>query len=371
MALLDAMRGLWEFKTLKRRDLPCARGNFVSQFRHFLTIAAVLFCLPAMSFGAGPPPEDGFVLTQWGDWTQDEAVRAVDDAQRAGARHISILLTLCQSSKRASDPHWCDAEGQAFETTELAQKLLHLIPEILVRRMTFSLLPIITTPDEPVRQWVNPDDHAAWFRTYGDRMVELARFSQLYGAGSFIVGSELTLLFLDDSGWRDVIRRVRPVYSGHLTISSVFLEYPAIQFWDALDSIGISAYFPLTLSNAHLSQQWVLDAAWDTIKAALEAFAVVHAKPLMFVEVGYPNMDVAASAPWSYDWPNHKQDEELPRRCWEAFRNAWSKSAMLRAFQIWGLSGQQFELDNTKGYSPLHKASETVVERLFSERAGI
>jgi hypothetical protein len=46
--------------------------------------------------------------------------------------------------------------------------------------------------------------------------------------------------------WRRVIAAVRGVTSARLTYAANFDAYQRVAFWDALDAIGIQAYFPLT-----------------------------------------------------------------------------------------------------------------------------
>jgi hypothetical protein len=324
----------------------------------------------AMTAHASAPPEDGFVLTQWGSWNMPGAIASVEEAHRVGARHVAVMVSLCQDGQSGSDVHWCDeTPGTPFEATQQGRDFAQLVGEIQDRGMSFGILPIIFSGQGLNRQWIWPKDHSAWFQSYGDRMVELGSFASAHGGTSFVVGSELTLLFVEDWAWRDVIRRVRGVYGGHLTISPVFVQFETITFWDALDSIGVSAYFPLTASDSYLDQQFVLNMAWKAIQTEIEAYALAHFKPITFVEVGYPNTDVAATQPWDYDWGKRKLNEDLARRCWEAFRNAWSHSKMLRSFQIWALSSPDDDAANPMLFSPLHKPAEDVVRQLFAERA--
>ena len=45
--------------------------------------------------------------------------------------------------------------------------------------------------------------------------------------------------------WRRIIARVRAIYRGPVTYGANFDEVFDVKFWDALDWIGVSAYFPL------------------------------------------------------------------------------------------------------------------------------
>ena len=61
----------------------------------------------------------------------------------------------------------------------------------------------------------------------------------------FSVGTELQIPALQrEADWRQLIKDVRAVYSGKLIYSANWYEeYEGIKFWDALDAIGVQAYF--------------------------------------------------------------------------------------------------------------------------------
>jgi hypothetical protein len=90
-------------------------------------------------------------------------------------------------------------------------------------------------------------------------------------------------------------------------------------------------------------------------------------KPLTFVEVGYPTTRIAATRPWDFgfDKKGRDYDEDLPARCWEAFRQVWGHDPLLRGFRIWGLTSQP---ENPKAFSPIGKKAQSVVRQLFSDR---
>jgi SpoIID/LytB domain protein len=325
-----------------------------------LLLASAPWAVSASDAIAAAPSKDGFVLTQWGEWTMDEARAALDRAKAAGAGRITVIFELCQDRTDSSSVSWCYGDDYAFTRFD------QLLPELRSRGLEFTLLPIVHTPDWKVRQWFWPADRAAWFRSYGDRVVELARFGRERGALELIVGSELTRLFTKAREWRAVIARVRAEAPAlHLTISAVFFQYATIRFWDALDSVGISAYFPLALLPGRRPAA-LLEAAWRLRRAELEAYSALVRKPVTFVEVGYPGTNVAARMPWDYSFAKRRPDSELQRRCFEALRRAWRGSTALRELSIWGLTAQASE--PADGFSPIGKSAEAEVRDLFNER---
>lgn len=322
---------------------------------------------PALALGQG----DGFIVTLFGDWPLADAIETVRLAEEAGARHVAFLAFLEQDSPSASSVRWVGAgDGEPLARSPIAAKLASAIAEAHGRRLSTGIIPFLWEPGRSRRQFFWPADRAAWFASYRARMAELAAFAEAEGCDELVAASELSILFQDASGWRAIIREIRAGFSGHVTISATWPDYATIRFWDALDSVGVSAYFPLAASRATRSPT-VLSWAWRWHALHLKAVARAWGKPLTFVEVGYPATDVAAVMPWDYAWGTRALDEAQQANCFEAFRRVFSRDPALRRFTMWG--GQPYWIDaqgtSGKGFLPLGKAAEPVVRRLLAERA--
>ena len=312
------------------------------------------------------PCPDGFILTEWGEWTPDGVRSALDRALAAGARHVTLLVELTQPESPDAPPRWSFADtGVPFESGPQAARLRSVAAELKQRGVHVGLIPLLQWKGGG-RQWLRPRAPEAWLERYGNFMEELATFAAAIDASELVVGSELTCLFPYARAWRRIIARVRPRYRGHLTLSPTALDYATIRFWDALDSVGVSAYFPLSLTRL-LRDPRALALAWWAHRAHLEVVARSWQKPLTFVEVGYPSTEVAALRPWDYRFQERVLDLELQDLCWQAFKTVWADAASLRSFRIWGLSAQSEPNDKT--HCPLGKPAETTISSLFGARA--
>ena len=101
--------------------------------------------------------------------------------------------------------------------------------------------------------------------------------------------------------WRKLTAKVRDVYSGRLTLAANFDNYHEVAFWDALDLMGINAYFPLRKTlDTPLSEDG-LTAAWKEIFRDIEVFQETHelSTPVLFTELGYTRREGVTVAPWS------------------------------------------------------------------------
>jgi hypothetical protein len=175
-------------------------------------------------------------------------------------------------------------------------------------------------------------DWRTWFTGYEAYVLRYAREAQAAGADAFCVGRELdTTALRREPDWRRVIASVRREFSGPLTYSANFDTWEGLSFWDALDFIGVSAYFPL--SQAQEPSLDELEAGWDRALAPLEAAHRRWGRPVLLTEVGYPSIASAARAPWREE--NAPADVWLQARCYEATLRALSRRPWVEGAFFW------------------------------------
>lgn len=146
-------------------------------------------------------------------------------------------------------------------------------------------------------EFADATERARFWRTYTNWIVKVATACR--DADGFAVGTELDkLLDLPNDGaeWRKVIKAIRAVTESPLTYAANWTDYQRVPFWDALDVIGIQAYFPLT--TAPTADEAELRAAWRRRMQELAAFGEKHDRYIVFTELGYNRSLSAAVKPW-------------------------------------------------------------------------
>ncbi|TJZ59372.1 hypothetical protein FCH28_01860 [Streptomyces piniterrae] len=159
------------------------------------------------------------------------------------------------------------------------------------------LKPHVDLDDESDRATIRPPDPEGWFAAYTDFITHYARIAA-YGADAFAIGTELAGTAGDRHHWLAVAARVREVYRGPLLYAANYDEYEGVAFWDAVDLIGIDAYWPLSdRPNSDVRQ---LVRAWHPIRERLARFADRVRKPIVFTEAGYTSVHGGVTAPYSW-----------------------------------------------------------------------
>lgn len=213
-------------------------------------------------------------------------------------------------------------------------------------------------------EMTNEDDWEAWFANYRAFILDYARLAEELNMPMLCVGTELEKTSQREKEWREIIAEVRKVYSGKITYAANFTEFEKVKFWDALDYVGIQAYFPL--AKDHNPDLEELKSSWDTYLPSIEKVVRKFRKPVIFTEIGYCNTIDAAVEPWV--WPNERKEmqfsEEVQARCYEAFfQSVWKKEWLAGVF-FWKWYPQRHQRE--PDFTPQGKAAERVMTQYFS-----
>ena len=180
-----------------------------------------------------------------------------------------------------------------------------------------------------------PEARARFWETYSRWIRGMARFAS--GADAFCVGTELRGLLGDEERWRELVRDCREVTPAHLTYAANWDAFREVGFWDALDAIGVQAYFPLSQSDAPGREE--LRAGWRPVVEELEALGRNTGKPVVFTELGYHTSLAAAREPWSdrgAPAPARDRARDLQVLCFEvALEVLERESTWLRGAFLW------------------------------------
>jgi hypothetical protein len=175
-------------------------------------------------------------------------------------------------------------------------------------------------------------DWRRWFESYTGYVLPYARNAQASGADMFCVGREMdSTVIRREADWRALVSRIRAEYRGPLTYSANFDTWKGVGFWDALDFIGVSAYFPL--SDRPDPPLGELEAGWDRALEPLEAASLRWGKPVLLTEAGFPSIPTAAKAPWREE--RSPADVWLQARCYEATLRALAHHPRVEGAFFW------------------------------------
>jgi hypothetical protein len=333
-------------------------------------MGATRLMLAVLTFAGCAPPsavlargrdfQRGVALGLFGRDAPDGA-RAVDEIERLGASDLSLVITWVQDDVRASEVRADPAFTPSDEAVTAVVRAAH------ARGLRVTLFPILRLVHRTPAEWrgvIRPADEARWFASYGALLGRLARLANAERVERLCVGSELASLEDRAETWRALIARVRESFAGQLLYSANWDRYARVTFFDALDLIGVSAYWDVIAPGRRASVAEAI-AAWRPIRAKLAAFSKANGRPLVLTEVGYPSVRGAGAWPWNdfLEGADGIEDAEAQRRLYEAFTIAFTDAAEVAGVYFWFWVAPGGPGD--RGYSPRHKPAEWVIRGWF------
>lgn len=244
--------------------------------------------------------QKGIVYTSWwhGEYSSPESDLTLrHEIKPTGANWISVVVTCYQASITSTV-----IECKPTTLTPTDSDLAHVIQEAHRSGLRVMLKPHVDLA-ENARQWRGEIDFAddeaawqAWFRSYTDFISHYAKIARDNDADYFVVGTELVKTSPRADDWRNIVKAVRKIYHGPLTYAAHFTYGETISWWDALDAIGIDAYYPLALGKNPTVEQ--IKTAWAPIVSRLGQLSGKWNRPVIFTEVGYQNLDGTNLTPW-------------------------------------------------------------------------
>lgn len=287
----------------------------------------------------------------WGrEWGTDGFCRELDELKALGANWVAIHPYA--SIRAGGELRWRD-----FDPADPPQWLARPIEEAHRRGMCILIKPHLAYWGSSFRwrgdvDFEQPEELDRFFASYREWICKVAEATR--GADAFCVMTELDRLTEHEDRWREVIAAVRGATDAHLTLASNWSDYSRIAFWDALDVIGVQAYFPL--SGSRDPDEAALKAGWKKALVDLQDLVQRTGKPAVFTELGYDCSLDAAARPW--ESARHRSGEGDPqmaaavqRRCLKVAlevleaEKSWLRGAFLWKWFVGEAPGEDFVVD--------------------------
>ena len=315
---------------------------------------------PAVAAPRGAEQQRGFAMATFDaeGYRSPQAVRYLDEIAATGATWVQFNPTWYQQDARS-------ATIAASADTPSDAALAHIVSAAHRAGLKVLLKPLLDLAgDGGYRGTIRPADPVAWFTSYTAFIGHYADLAARWDVAQLAVGAELAGVSGHRAGWLRVIETVHGRYPGTLLYAANFDEYHQVAFWDAVDLIGIDAYWKL--SDRPTTDVDRLRRAWEPIVRDLTALASRTGRPILFTEAGYTSRRGSTTAPW--DWTaGTAPDEAEQAAAYQALLAGLSDQPWWAGvfWWCWDVPPAQPATDPL-GYSPHGKAAEAVVRRWWT-----
>jgi hypothetical protein len=308
-------------------------------------------------------PQHGFSFTTWSsdEYASTDAAQSLTELAATGADSVALITSWYQPNRESTQML------PAADLTPTDQALAVAVAEAKRLGLRVFLRPTVETQDGTPRAGLRPRSVSAWFRSYRTFMEYYASLAQSLGVDMLSVGLEYHTLDgpRHARSWRRVIRAIRARYQGPLTYSAQGADaWTRVRFWDALDVIGIDAYFPL--SKGATPGPAKIAKRWSRYLAPMHSLSRREAKRVVLTEVGFPSSVRAAAEPWS---TGGHYSGAAQRRAFDGTFRALAGRRWLGGLYIWEwnadpLAGGPGETGHTPQGKPAERSIATWFRRL-------
>jgi hypothetical protein len=327
--------------------------------------AALALLVPAGAATAAPPLpghwERGFTFTAYSSWAYDQATAAqsMDRLKATGANAVAIYTTWYQDSPSATTIY-ADGSRTPSESGVVAR-----IRQAKALGLQVMLRPHVSSKSGAEwRGQFQPSDRNAWFASYRNMIAHFADLARREGVASLEIGSEMTTLSGEAAQWRQVVATARARFSGRLLYAANHDEFERVSWWDAVDQIGVDAYWSLSCPSSTTPSVESLVAAWRPILDRVGAVAARFGKPVVFPEAGYRNIEGSTCNPWDYGrWA--PQDDAGQQRALTAMFQAVQERSWFRGIYLWRWHWSTADIGPTD-FSVAGKPAESTVRQWYT-----
>lgn len=204
----------------------------------------------------------------------------------------------------------------------------------------------LEVPCEP--KWSN------WFASYQDYLLHYAKLANRTGCEMLIIGCELVQTERKEQYWRSLVKEIREVYQGLLTYNTDKYQETEVKWWDCVDVISSSGYYPVNEWEENL----------DRIERVVKSFK----KPFFFAECGCPCRTGASNIPndWTYEGPLNVEEQA---KYYHVMFEACSKREWVEGVVCWDWISnyKEYPILND-GYSVYEKPSSKVIQHFYESK---
>ncbi|WP_310552095.1 glycoside hydrolase family 113 [Paenibacillus glufosinatiresistens] len=295
----------------------------------------------------------------WGNESALESMRLMKE--ETGATWIAIAFGALQDTAHTTEIRFREAPTVTDEEIEWA------ISSARSLGLQVCLKPIVNCADGTWRAHINFFDKdvpcepkwSEWFASYTAFMLHYAELAERTGCDLLCIGCETVQADRRAEEWRALIAEIRKVYSGTITYNCDKYQEDNVTWWDAVDVISSSGYYP--------EHDW--EEQLDRIQAVVER----EGKPFFFMEAGCPSRSGSAAIP--NDWTLNGQPNEAEQaRYYRAMFEACRPKKWIHGFMLWDwparLYDRQHAADN-RDYCMYGKEAAGVVKDFYTAQTSI
>ena len=297
--------------------------------------------------------------------TDPRAVESMEKLASLGTNWVCLAMTIEQ------DHFYSTKFGFDYRKHSTDKELTFAINKLRSLGQKICLKPILNCADGtwranigfPEADWGDVDYWKEWFSCYTAFICHYAEIAEDTGCEMLCIGCEMLGTERKEEHWRSLIAEVRKVYHGELVYNANHGKERNIKWFDAVDYIGTSAYYPV--SNGAGASLEDMCKAWEHHKKDLAALSAELGKKIIFMEIGCRSASGCSSMPWDFTHPDLPYDEDEQANFYEsAMKTMWNEDWFC-GFFWWDWYTFLPTKEKELGFSIYGKKTEDIVKNRY------
>ncbi|RRJ66749.1 1,4-beta-xylanase [Paenibacillus oralis] len=297
-----------------------------------------------------------------GTWGNEAADRSMETMVKStGVNWTAIAFSALQATAFSTEiPYW-------KEPTVTDEEVRWAIGKAKSLGLKVCLKPIVNCADGTWRAHINFFDKdvpcepkwSDWFASYRAYIVHFAEIAEETDCEMFCIGCEMVQTDRREREWRELIAEVRKVFKGLVTYNCDKYQEDNVAWWDALDIISSSGYYPID--------------DWERQLERIESVVQKYEKPFFFMEAGCPSRTGAAKIP--NDWTLIGDVNEAEQAdYYHTMLQKCGERDWVRGFMLWDWPAQLYapkQAAADDGYCIYGKQAAAVVAEAYADKLNL
>ena len=285
--------------------------------------------------------------------------------KQSGAEWVNLVRTYYQTDVHSSDIH---ANKNLTPSLAALKNIIHDAHDLGLKVQLHLAINLLMRKTGDWHGMITPDNRKQWWVDYQALVLEIAEFSKQNEVEALIIGTEYNSLEPDEKNWRSLIEMVRTQaqYPGMIGYGANFNSLD-IAWSDALDFLGVSAYWPLSKDKD--PDLKTLNESWSRISKRLGIrMAKNPSLRFEFTEVGYTSQLYSSVLPFS--WKPHKgKAQSLSEQllCYRSLKKFLEYEDKIKGVHIFASTTGDDD-PNSIDYTPFGKPAEKVMKQIMEIR---
>ena len=280
--------------------------------------------------------------------------------------------------------------GEADPCMVTDAEIRHAIDLARQNKLKIILKPVVNCKDGTWRGFIDfkvPDGSRSdieqwnkWFASFKMFLEHYAKIAEETKCDMLCLGCEMGTSERFITQWRGLIADIRKVYTGPITYNANHGNEEKVAWWDAVDIIGMSGYYPIGADMnkpnddpckvPNDSSVEGMKKRWGPIKQKLKYVSKKFDRPVFFIEIGVCSVKGNTSFPWLHPYNNAIYDGNEQARFYQAAMESFWDEPWFFGFVWWDWPANLYPVDKgaaDTGFCIYGKPAEKLIREWYNK----